>query len=253
MMLSTASNEPTTVLINNNNNNSSHKKKKKPSVHFDLSLIPPATEEDPYQPSSSSSSSNECEFLLSPPTCVIDIQGQLVPDTMLVSLVNRPQEMRDLVHHNPTFFHHQVAPTLPSWSQFEQNVLYADRSQLSDEAWLAVISKSLAPTLMNKLKDLVGYLGSEEEEEEEEKDIYRHVDLSRIRPNIHNCLTTDAYPQFFIHCQEELKEGYDRFLADVLFNEKLSDDDWRLKIEGYLSFHLLQQLQEIVAYETEQE
>ncbi|KAI7905357.1 uncharacterized protein BX663DRAFT_499457 [Cokeromyces recurvatus] len=247
-------NNHTSLLIANTTQNK--KKKKRPSVTFDLSHITD-TSEDPQQLSCSSSSSGSNEyddFLLSPPH-VIDIHGQLIPDTMLVSLFDRPQEMKELVQHNSGFFNQFSLAAASSWSQFEHDVLYADRTKFTDQQWMAIISKTFSsvPSLLEKFKELVGYLGGEEEEEkeEEEEESYSHVDLSRIRQR-KQCLTEEAYPQFYINCKKELGNNYQYFL-EILFSDELSDDVWKFKIEELLPSNLLQQLQEIVAYETEQE
>lgn len=192
------------------------------------------------------------EELLSP--CVtsptIDINAHLVPDTMLVALFDRSSEMKELVCHNKAFFSTLATHLDTKWSRFE-NTLYCDRSSLSDIEWMKRISKALSsvPSLLEKFKELVGYLG---DEEEDEQDFFSNVDITMIRPKV-NRISKQAYPQFYANCQQTMKEDYQPFI-DTLFDTNLTNIAWKLRLEGLLKKHvnILNQLQEIIAYEIEE-
>lgn len=216
--------------------------RRKSSVTFDL----PPTE------------NNIEEELLSPCTVVsptIDITAQIVPDSMLVALFDRSSEMKGLVRHNKAFFTSLQQHLDSKWPRFE-NTLYCDRSKMSDKEWLKRISKALhaVPSLLEKFKELVGYLGPEEKEEKE--DYFSNVDISLIR-NYPDRLSRESYPQFFINCKESIQgdKEFDDFVNTLLNSNKddISDKVWEAKVYQVFNQHpnLLEQLQEIVAYEME--
>jgi hypothetical protein len=207
-------------------------KERKSSVTFDL---PPADEEQllPFSPT-------------------IDIRAQLVPDSMLVALYDRSTEMRDLVKHNKQFSMVLQNHLGSKWSCFE-NTLYCERALMPDIEWMKHISKALhsVPSVLEKFKELVGYLGEEEETED-----FGHVVLSRIR-SMPDKLSEEAYPQFYINCQEQLSSKNYKELQQLLFSNQveLSDQAWQVKLGELLKPkpNLLEQLQTIVAYELEEE
>lgn len=219
---------------------------RKGSVSFDL---PPEQQQQPEE-----------QDLLSP--CItsptIDINAQPVPDTMLVALVDRGSEMRDLVRFNKPFFSTMANHLDTKWSRFE-NTLYCERSVMSDSEWLKRISKALqnAPSILDQFKDLVGFIPEYDQDSSssDEQQEFSRVDLIPIRSKLDR-LSQETYPQFYINCQESMqsKQEYDSFIH-VLNDSNLSDQAWLFKINQALRDHtnLLEQLQEIVAYETEQD
>jgi hypothetical protein len=192
----------------------------------------------------------EEEELLSPCTAspIIDIHAQLVPDTMLVALYDRSTEMRDLVKHNKQYFMALRNHLGSKWPRFE-NTLYCERTLMPDIEWMKRISKALhsVPSLLEKFKELVGYLGEEDTEEP-----VSLIGLARIR-DMPEKISEEAYPQFYINCQEQLSKEEYKELQQLLFNSKLSDQAWQVKLGELLKANLLEQLQEIVAYELEEE
>lgn len=225
---------------------------RKSSVSFDL----PPEQQQQQQP--------EEQDLLSP--CItsptIDINAQPVPDTMLVALVDRGSEMRDLVHFNKPFFTTMANHLDTKWSRFE-NTLYCERSVMSDSEWLKRISKALqnAPSILDQFKDLVGFIpdydqdSSSSSDEQQQQQEFSRVDLIPIRSKLDR-LSQETYPQFYINCQDSMQneQAYNTFLH-VLNDATLSDQAWLFKIHHTLKDHanVLEQLQEIVAYETEQD
>lgn len=216
--------------------------KRKGSVTFDLP--PPQQEEE----------------LLSPCTHTIDIHAQSVPDTMLVALFDRDREMKELVEHNKSFFLSLKSFLNDKWPRFE-NTLYVPRSQMSDIEWITRISKALMPVppLLEKFKELVGYLGEDDsqgryEEEEEEEEGQPKVELARIRDRLGR-LSQESYPQFYINCEQAMsKNEYDAFIHTLFHTAEIDDATWEKKIREQLKpwQNILEQLEEIVAYEIDE-
>ncbi|KAI8987526.1 hypothetical protein BDF20DRAFT_850732 [Mycotypha africana] len=203
------------------------------------------------------------------------IQAQEVPDDMLVALIDRPAEMRQLVQHNASFFE-QLHQELHSnnnngsssctWPRFE-NTLYCDRNILSDMEWMTRISKALSngpPHYLSHFKMLVGYIGDESKLQDNMMGKeFLNVPLVRLRylSELTKKISERSYPQFFINCREALQNDgtatYKLFI-DLLFHtdpEELPDHEWEKKIYNILQSHpnVLEQLQEIAAYELEEE
>ncbi|KAI8875975.1 hypothetical protein K501DRAFT_338385 [Backusella circina FSU 941] len=93
----------------------------------------------------------------------IDLQGQYVSNDILVALLDRPNEMRDLVTRNNQFYdalRHYITETQgeTSWTKFE-TVLYKSREQLPDRVWMTSISHFLThnPVFLSKFKETVGW------------------------------------------------------------------------------------------------
>lgn len=133
---------------------------------------------------------------------------------------------------------------------------------MPDSEWLKRISKALqnAPSILDQFKDLVGFIpdydqDSSSSSDEQQQQEFSRVDLIPIRSKIDR-LSQETYPQFYINCQEGMQneQAYNTFIH-VLNDASLSDQAWLLKIHQALKDHanLLEQLQEIVAYETEQD
>ncbi|GAB5588784.1 hypothetical protein Unana1_03684 [Umbelopsis nana] len=226
---------------------------RKPSVSFDLSNLPEKrttesivfTQDDPDQHAPRPSS---------PP---IDISGHVVPDTILVALLDRDIEMKEL------------------------RVLFARRDQVPDAEWIQEIAVLLehAPALFEKFKELVGYeeylfdSDSYEEDDEEhsrhgsyDESTFENVDITLIR-NYPSKLATfkQSYPQFFINAkrcftpygeddQMDHNPLFEEF-ENLLFSPRreIEDQDWENRIYDILDNwpNLLAQLKEIIAYEVD--
>ncbi|KAI8643271.1 hypothetical protein BD408DRAFT_415250 [Parasitella parasitica] len=219
--------------------------RRKSSVSFDL---PPEHQQDKERE----------QELLSPcmTSPIIDINAQSVPDTMLVALVDRSSEMRDLVRINEPFFSKMANHLDTKWSRFE-NTLYCERRDMSDSDWLKRISRALqnAPSILEQFKDLVGFIPEYSQETDDDEPAFSSVDLTLIRQKLDR-LSEENYPQFHINCKTTLQneQDYSSFL-NALGNSNLSDEMWLSEIHHAFKNHsnLLEQLQEIVAYETEQD
>lgn len=244
---------------------------RKPSVSFDLSNLPEKSEAETIV---IAQQDNVAE-----PSSPIDINGHVVPDTILVALLDRDIEMKELASRNKSFFTMLESHLHESWPDF-QRVLFARREAIPDAEWIRQISVFLehAPALFEKFKDLVGYeeylfdSDSYDDDDEEirygsyDESTFENVDITLIR-NYPSKLATfkQSYPQFFInakHCfteeeEQETKFGnhsYDAF-DHLLFSSRrdMEDQEWENKIYDLLDKwpNLLAQLKEIVAYEVE--
>ncbi|KAI8973300.1 hypothetical protein BDF20DRAFT_881613 [Mycotypha africana] len=94
---------------------------------------------------------------------VIDIDGRLASADILVALLDRPAEMKDLVLRNKSFYEtleNYITETQGSeaWQHF-QDILYKPRERLPDRIWMNQISHYLAqnPVFLNTFKESVGY------------------------------------------------------------------------------------------------
>ncbi|KAI8364669.1 uncharacterized protein BYT42DRAFT_589991 [Radiomyces spectabilis] len=267
---------------------------RKPSVTFDFSNLSDETAAENY---GTENANMETPALLSPlsplqPAVSVDINAQAVPDTILVALLDREKEMRDLVRHNHQFFQSLETHLQSMWPRFE-NTLYVPRLQMPDSDWIKRLSKALegAPSLLGTFKELVGYLGEDEHaasmNDDEchatayEEPAFANVDITHIRKYPQRLAKfPDAYPQFFINCEEAMKstplspsrtqrhkslhssppqhdeDAYTLF-RQTLFTSRdtLPDDVWETKIYDQLDQwpNLIDQLKEIVAYEVEDE
>ncbi|KAG1519573.1 hypothetical protein G6F52_008491 [Rhizopus delemar] len=168
---------------------------------------------------------------------------------MLVALFDREREMKELVEHNKSFFSSLESFLNEKWPRFE-NTIYVPRTQMSDIEWITRISKALEPVppLLEKFKELVGYLGEEEEE------VRDKVELRQIRNRLDH-LSKEAYPQFFINCKETMSdEEYKLFIETLFDTSTMKDELWEKKIRQQLKPwpNVLEQLEEIIAYEIEE-
>jgi hypothetical protein len=246
---------------------------RKPSVSFDLSNLPEKSTTE-----SIVFTQDEVDQESSP----IDITGQIVPDNILVALLDRDNEMKELVSRNKVFFSMLESHLHTSWPEF-QRLLFARREQVPDAEWIQGISEYLehAPALFEKFKELVGYEeylfdsdSYEEEEEDEEwsrhgsydESTFENVDITLIR-NYPSKLTAfqESYPQFFINakrcftppCNDFDRQANETFedFEKLLFcsRREIEDEEWEKRIYGMLDNwpNLLAQLKEIIAYEVD--
>jgi hypothetical protein len=253
---------------------------RKPSVSFDLSNLPEKSTAEPIV----SFDQEEPERPLSP----VDINGHVVPDSILVALLDRDTEMKELVSRNKSFFSMLESHLHSSWPDF-QRVLLARRDQVPDAEWIQEISVFLehAPALFEKFKELVGYeeyLFDSDSYDEDDEEISRHgsydestfenVDITLIR-NYPSKLATfkQSYPQFFINANrcftpnaEDVSVKNDQSMSNsesseefekLLFSSRreIEDEEWENRIYGMLDNwpNLLAQLKEIIAYEVDGE
>ena len=107
--------------------------------------------------------------------CSIDIHGQAVSNDILVALLDRASEMKQLAQRNAQFYEaieHYITETQgdAAWQRF-QDIVYKPREKLPDRPWIHQISQYLAhnPVFLSKFKESVGY------EDEEEEAAFRHA------------------------------------------------------------------------------
>lgn len=228
---------------------------RKPSVTFDLSNLPETPQNDDILSPSLSAS----------PTS--GIHAQAVPDSILVALIDRQEEMRELVRYNHRFFATVRARLRSEWPNFEKNILYASREQMPDREWMQQISQALNdfPSLYLQFCDLVGYVDPDHYQQlDATNEDFADVDITRIRDYPHRLAQLpESYPQLFINCQAclespsyncEYKRPYDTFKRTLLApRSELPDDLWEMIIYDILDPwpNCLDQLKEIIAYEIE--
>ncbi|KAI7894900.1 uncharacterized protein EV154DRAFT_497342 [Mucor mucedo] len=100
--------------------------------------------------------------------CSIDIHGQPVSSDILVALLDRPGEMKQLAARNAQFYEsleHYITETQgeAAWQKF-QDLVYKPREKLPDRAWMNQISQYLVhnPIFLSRFKDTVGYENEDE-------------------------------------------------------------------------------------------
>ncbi|OZJ01678.1 hypothetical protein BZG36_05483 [Bifiguratus adelaidae] len=83
---------------------------------------------------------------------------------MQCALLDRPEEMRHLYTHNHTFFEHMAHVVQMPEAEFTE-LLFMDRGELPDGAWMRRIGDALgdgAVSYLATFKDLVGYMDDPE-------------------------------------------------------------------------------------------
>lgn len=95
--------------------------------------------------------------------CSIDIHGQPVSSDILVALLDRPAEMKQLVARNFQFYEalkYYISETQgqQAWKKFE-DIVNKPRQKLPDRCWINQISQYLAhnPVFLSKFKETVGF------------------------------------------------------------------------------------------------
>ncbi|CAG8693457.1 10912_t:CDS:2 [Dentiscutata heterogama] len=190
-------------------------------------------------------------FVNSPTDSSIDIPVRDLrfdeTDTVLVALVDRDTEMRELFKKNKDYFEmvkHSIFSSEENdeWQEF-LSILYSPRDLIPDLEWMNKISVN------DEMTDLVD------------------ITVIRDRPNIlENIL--NSYPQFFINAQQALSQvnkrpgkinrsGEEKTLYDEFKKiltcprSEMSDDEWEIAIYECLDPwpQLVAQFEEIVAYE----
>ncbi|CAG8730993.1 728_t:CDS:2, partial [Acaulospora morrowiae] len=123
-----------------------------------------------------------------------NISGCDLSSDILVSLMDRDKEMKDLFICNQEYFdlvkQSIFGASEEGWQQFLE-ILYAPRRVLSDSEWISTISEVLDPNphLLAKFKEIVGY----------------YVCMIRDYPKILENLET-SYPQFFVNVNQFLSQ-----------------------------------------------
>ncbi|KAI9474095.1 MAG: hypothetical protein EXX96DRAFT_580584 [Benjaminiella poitrasii] len=103
------------------------------------------------------------------PSGSIDIHGQAVSSDILVALLDRPSEMKDLVARNTQFYEaieHYIKETQgeTAWYRF-QEIVYKPREKLPDRVWMNQISHFLShnAVFLTKFKESVGYADDDDD------------------------------------------------------------------------------------------
>ncbi|CAO3657521.1 unnamed protein product [Mucor hiemalis] len=98
----------------------------------------------------------------------IDIHGKSVSNDILVALLDRPGEMKQLVSRNAQFYEaieNYITETQGNfaWQRF-QEIIYKPREKLPDRMWINQIGQYLGhnPVFFSKFKETVGYEDDEE-------------------------------------------------------------------------------------------
>ncbi|KAJ3171802.1 hypothetical protein HDU87_008270 [Geranomyces variabilis] len=205
------------------------------------------------------------------------LNGHYIAYDLHVAMMDRPNEMRDLIQRNPEIFENvqHACGTDERWLELE-DVFYTPREEMDDLTWMKAISSHMEgnPSLLAMLKELVGYDMHEEvfdaedsdsdvsledinaaEEPQEKVEWLDTVVKMRDMPEIMARLEND-YPQFFANVKKALsgedETEYDHFIAAFFSSPgTLSDDEWEAEIQRYLSRAktLMGQLREIALYE----
>ncbi|CAG8513505.1 4877_t:CDS:1 [Diversispora eburnea] len=186
------------------------------------------------------------EFFIGSPTTSIDISVRDLNSDILVALVDRATEMKDLFNRNKEYFdlvqQSIFSPDENEWNQF-LNILYSPRDERSDGEWMSAISEYMEPnpTLLVTFKEIVGYNEIENDDDDfssiindnnlDENDINEENDVdegynpfdyysSTFEENdiglLDICAIRDypkilenletSYPQFFINAKQELSQ-----------------------------------------------
>ncbi|TPX62133.1 hypothetical protein PhCBS80983_g00601 [Powellomyces hirtus] len=205
------------------------------------------------------------------------LNGHYIAYDLHVAMMDRPNEMRDLVARNPEIFENvqHCCPTDEAWLELE-DIFYVSRDEMDDLTWMKEIGARMEsnPSLLAMLKELVGYdmheevldaaedsdsdesfEGDVEEPSEQRLEWLDKVVKMRDMPEIMARLEND-YPQFFANVRKALTEedetDYEHFMTAFFSSAgQLSDEEWEREIQRYLSRskQLLGQLREIALYE----
>ncbi|RHZ54522.1 hypothetical protein Glove_426g74 [Diversispora epigaea] len=140
------------------------------------------------------------EFFIGSPTTSVDISVRDLNSDILVALMDRATEIKDLFTRNQEYFdlvQQSIFPSLDEneWNQF-LSILYTPRDELSDGEWMSAISEYMEPnpTLLVTFKEIVGYSEIEKNDD----------DLSSIN-NDNNLDEND------INEENDVDEGYNPF------------------------------------------
>ncbi|KAF9199186.1 hypothetical protein BGZ49_010725 [Haplosporangium sp. Z 27] len=208
------------------------------------------------------------------------ILTEAAPQDMLVALFDRPTELEALAARHSDFFNLMYCSLSKTSRDEFKKMLFKPRELLSDSDWMSYITKQLgsSPYIIEKFKDIVGWIGPDSEDEEDalwgedeygcRDSSFENVQIKWFRDIPDFTLETfqECYPQFFINARERLEGkrmsyGGDQRDQYVIFCEILSltrkelpcDNAWLRRMNCCLEKYpeLLLQLKEIIAYEVE--
>ncbi|CAI2174046.1 10977_t:CDS:1 [Funneliformis geosporum] len=198
----------------------------KRSVSFDLSTLTLAIP-------------NDVNTIATSPSESIDIPARELSQDIMVALVERDTEMRELFICNQDFFDMVKQSTFEdddAWNEFLE-LLYSKREDKPDSEWMNSISESLSanPPLLVTFKQIIGFYDDDDTQQEFE-DSYSpeisgtsndegFIDITPIRgfPKIMENLEK-SYPQFFINAKNILGKERQR-RGSVLGGNHLLDND----------------------------
>jgi len=241
----------------------------------------------------------EDEFSAQTPDCVSDDDDDdddtlalgcvEVSSDILVALMNRDKDMRELAVRNKSFFDlvRQSLVKGHSWEAFVK-VLYTPREELPDVLWMKGLTQYLEPnpSLLKKFKDIVGYIDvdvhkddEDDDDDDDDDDNYffngggELVDITTIRDYPERLEALEkSYPQFFITMYKALNKVHDlgdvhpqRIIQDntgayaefkkLLYasRDEIDDDNWEMDMYDTLDPwpKLIAQFEQIVAYEAQ--
>ncbi|CAG8780698.1 32284_t:CDS:1 [Gigaspora margarita] len=181
------------------------------------------------------------EFFLNSPSSSLDISVRDLNSNILVALVDREVEIKDLFARNQDFFDFVKQTFFSSddrWQEF-LNVLFSPRKQISDFNWMETISELLSPPLLVQFKVIVGYYDHYEENDnvdendsDDDDSVYPSgtdspfgcLDIASIRdyPKSLEYLEI-SYPQFFANARQILSQEKHR-KGSILGGNHLTDD-----------------------------
>ncbi|CAG8497761.1 1378_t:CDS:1 [Paraglomus brasilianum] len=202
---------------------------------------------------------------------------------VLVPLMERDKDVRELVTKNKTFFD-TVKSSFGSeekWQEFNK-ILHAPRVEMCDNLWMNSLTEYLChnPALLQKFKYIVGYFESGYNDDDSNIETgyslswsqNEYTDITLIRAyaeKLHRF--EESYPQFFVKAHECLSQEkrsilkrkkecnmeYDLFgeFKEIFFADRsvLEDDDWEMQVYDCLDNwpDLAMELERIIEYEAQ--
>jgi hypothetical protein len=144
----------------------------------------------------------------------IDIAVRDLSQDILVALVDRDVEMRELFVRNQEFFDtvkQSIFEDDDGWENFLK-VLYSKREIIPDSEWMNSISEFLSPNppFLVKFKEIIGFYDDDDDNVQEENEEFYScdmmndgfLDITPIRDFVDHL--EESYPQFFINTREQL-------------------------------------------------
>ncbi|OZJ03494.1 hypothetical protein BZG36_04019 [Bifiguratus adelaidae] len=156
-----------------------------------------------------------------------EVKAHAIPNTILVPLVHRENELRELMRRNRDFYgllhHHLTSRSEEAWQEFK-SVLYAKRELMPDREWIQEIERFLdsTPSILIKLKELIGYEEDEEEpdsaevSEDDEGDLVKPGHKVPQHDNIELCCIR-AYPNRVATLQPRYRQFF--FMAKACLSQ----------------------------------
>jgi len=223
--------------------------------------------------------SEELYLPLSPSSPPPELECIELSKDILVPLMERDKDMRELVNKNKAFFDtiKSCFGSEEKWQAFNK-ILNIPRAEMCDNLWMDSLTEYLRhnPALLQKFKYIVGYFENGYNDDETEYSLSwsqnEYTDITPIRDyaeKLHRF--EDSYPQFFVKAreclsqekrsvlkrEEECNMEYDLFseFKEILFADRsvLDDDDWEMQVYDCLDNwpDLATELEHIIAYEAQ--